>query len=534
MEEFDYVVVGGGSAGCVVASRLTEDPRIRVCLLEAGGAGDTWMVKAPLGIAIMVPSMKNNWAFETVPQPGLNGRIGYQPRGKALGGSSAINAMVYIRGHRVGLRSMGGARKHRLVVRRRAAVFQEVREQRVAARRISWRRRATQRRRTADRESFQQHFLDAAQALQLPLNRDFNGAQQEGVGPYQVTQRDGQRWSAARAYLTPNLARSNLKIITGAQARKVVFEGRRAVAVEFSRAGSNIERVKARAEIVLSGGAFDSPQLLMLSGVGNASTLKTHGIGVVHHAPEVGRNLQDHIDFAFSYRSKSVDNFGISFQGLRRLWGEIGRYRRDGRGMITSNVAECGGFLRTDPSLTVPDIQLHFSMGMADNHGRTRHLGHGFGCHVCLLRPKSRGSVTLAGPDAAAAPVIDPKFYDHPDDIEVMVKGFKLTRRIMDAPPLAKWRTAEMYSEGVTTDDDIRGILRARSDTVYHPVGTARMGAGRSGRRRSAIARARRRAPARRRRLDHADADRRQHQRTLDHDRRKGCRHDPHPALRHP
>jgi len=215
---------------------------------------------------------------------------------------------------------------------------------------------------------------------------------------------------------------------------------------------------------------------LMLSGIGNAAELKKLGIAVVHHAPGVGQNLQDHIDFAFSYRSTSTDVFGISFAGLRRLWKEIGRYRREGRGMITSNIAECGGFLRTEPSLSAPDLQLHFSMGMADNHGRTRHLGHGFGCHVCLLRPKSRGTVSLTSAEPEDPPQIDPKFYDHPDDIEVMLKGFKLTRRIMDAEPLAKWRTAEMYSADAHSDDDIRAMLRDRSDTVYHPVGTVRMG----------------------------------------------------------
>jgi choline dehydrogenase-like flavoprotein len=296
-----------------------------------------------------------------------------------------------------------------------------------------------------------------------------------GLGIYQVTQKNGERWSAARAYIEPNLSRPNLKVVTGAQARKILFDGKRVVGVEFSRDGKS-ESIRVRGEVILSSGAFQSPQLLMLSGIGNAVDLKSHGIGIVHHSPGVGQNLQDHIDFSFSYRSNSLDNFGVSFAGFRRLWKEIGRYRRDGVGKITSNVAECGGFLKTDPDLPVPDIQLHFSMGMADDHGRARHLGHGFGCHVCLLRPKSRGAVTLNSADPAAPPRIDPKFYDNPDDLEVMVKAFKITRRIMDAEPLSKWRTAEMYSEKVHSDDDIRTLLRNRSDTVYHPVGTARMG----------------------------------------------------------
>ncbi len=475
MEAFDYVVVGGGSAGCVVASRLSENPNVSVCLLEAGGAGNNWVVKAPVGIAIQVPSKTNNWAFETVPQPGLNGRIGYQPRGKALGGSSAINAMVYIRGHRsdydgwAALGNHGWAYDDVLPYFKKSENNELIHDPyhgvggplNVAGLRTS--------------NPFQDHFLEAGRHLQLPITDDFNGADQLGLGVYQVTQKNGERWSAARAYIEPNLTRANLKVVTGAQARKVVFDGKRAIAVEFSRDGK-IESVRAKQEVILSSGAFQSPQLLMLSGIGHASHLKGLGIEVVHHSPGVGENLQDHIDFAFSYRSESLDNFGVSFAGFRKLWREIGRYRRDGVGMITSNVAECGGFLKTDPDLPVPDIQLHFSMAMADNHGRTRHLGHGFGCHVCLLRPKSRGAVTLNSADPTASPCIDPGFYSDPDDLEVMTEGFKMTRRIMDAEPLAKWRTAEMYSENVRTDDDIRTILRNRSDTVYHPVGTARMG----------------------------------------------------------
>lgn len=475
MEEFDYVVVGGGSAGCAVAGRLSENSKMRVCLLEAGGAGNNWVVKAPMGIAIMVPSKTNNWAFETVPQPGLNGRKGYQPRGKALGGSSAINAMVYIRGHRsdydgwAALGNTGWAYDDVLPYFKKAENNEVVKDDyhgtggplNVANIRTG--------------NPFQEYFLEAGRQLQLPMNADFNGAHQLGLGVYQVTQKNGERWSAARAYIEPNLSRPNLKVITGAPARKILFDGKRAIGVEFSRDGKP-ESVRAKAEVILSSGAFLSPQLLMLSGIGNAADLKSLGINVVHHSPGVGQNLQDHIDFAFSYRSRSLDNFGLTFAGLRHLWKEIGRYRREGVGMVTSNVAECGGFLKTDPNLEVPDIQLHFSMAMADNHGRNRHLGHGFGCHVCLLRPKSRGTVTLNSANSATAPAIDPKFYDSPDDLEVMVKAFKITQRIMDAEPLAKWRTEDMFTANVRSDDEIRAALRNRSDTVYHPVGTARMG----------------------------------------------------------
>ena len=249
MEEFDYVVVGGGSAGCVVASRLSENSKVTVCLLEAGGAGNNWVVKAPIGIAIMVPSKTNNWAFETVPQPGLNGRKGYQPRGKALGGSSAINAMVYIRGHHsdydgwAALGNAGWAYDDVLPYFKKAENNEVVHDDfhgtggplNVAKIRTG--------------NPFQEYFLEAGRQLQLPMNADFNGAHQMGLGVYQVTQKNGERWSAARAYIEPNLSRPNLKVITGAQARRILFDGKRAIGVEFSRDGKP-ESVRARAEVI--------------------------------------------------------------------------------------------------------------------------------------------------------------------------------------------------------------------------------------------------------------------------------------------
>ena len=351
MEKFDYVVVGGGSAGCVVASRLSENPKVSVCLLEAGGPGNNWVVKSPIGIAIQVPSKTNNWAFETVPQPGLNGRVGYQPRGKALGGSSAINAMVYIRGHRsdydgwAALGNHGWAYDDVLPYFKKSENNELIHDSyhgvggplNVADLRTS--------------NPFQDHFLEAGRQLQVPVTDDFNGSDQLGLGVYQVTQKNGERWSAARAYIEPNLSRANLKVVTGAQARKVAFAGKRAIGIEFRRDGK-IESVGAKQEVILSSGAFQSPQLLMLSGIGHAPHLKGLGIEVVHHSPGVGQNLQDHIDFAFSYRSRSLDNFGVRC-GLPQI---MARNRalpaRRHRGMVTSNIAECGGFLKTDPSIS--------------------------------------------------------------------------------------------------------------------------------------------------------------------------------------
>ncbi len=476
MDEFDYVVVGGGSAGCVVASRLSENPGTKVCLLEAGKAGDGWIVNTPAATAIMLSSPINNWTFETVPQPGLNGRRGYQPRGKALGGSSAINAMVYIRGHKwdydhwASLGNKGWSYEDVLPYFKRAENNEEIHDAfhgaggplNVAGLRTD--------------NPVPHVFVEAARQCQFPLNRDFNGAAQEGVGVYQVTQKNGERWSAARAYIHPHLARPNLSVITEAAASKILFSNRRATGVRYRR-GKESHEVKARREVIVASGAFQSPQLLMLSGVGDGAHLRKFGIEIVHDLPSVGRNLQDHIDFVFAYSSENRDLFGISFSGIARLLQEIGRYRREGRGMITSNFAEAGGFLKTNPQAAVPDIQLHFVVGKVTDHGRKKSLGHGFSCHVCLLRPKSRGFVALQSADASMPPLIDPKFFDDPNDLEAMVKGFRITRRILEAPALASVRGDDLFTEGVETDEAIRDVLRNRSDTVYHPVGTCRMGA---------------------------------------------------------
>lgn len=237
-----------------------------------------------------------------------------------------------------------------------------------------------------------------------------------------------------------------------------------------------MKQLRARREVILAAGAFQSPQLLMLSGIGDAAALRAHGIESRHHLPGVGQNLQDHPDFIFGYMSDNPNFAGISLKGMPRLIRAILRYRKERRGPLTSNFAECGGFLKTRPELDIPDIQLHFGMAMVDDHGRKRHKGTGFSCHVCLLRPKSRGSVALASGDAMLAPLIDPNFLGEAEDLETMVAGFKTTRRLMETPSLRALQTKDMFTANVRSDDDIRALLRARVDTVYHPVGTCKMG----------------------------------------------------------
>lgn len=473
---FDYIVVGGGSGGCVVAGRLTEDPNTTVCLLEAGDDGRSAAVTIPIGTVAMLPTRLHNWAFQTTPQPGLNGRRGYQPRGKTLGGSSAINAMIYVRGHAsdydqwAAMGNNGWSFNDVLPYFRMSEHNEHIHNDWHGQGGPLW----VSNLRTDN--PFHERFLEAAQQTGLPRTEDFNGPVQEGVGIYQVTQKNGERCSAARAYLLPHIGkRNNLHVQTHSRVTRILFEGARAVGVEVVRNGV-VQTLWARREIVLAAGALQTPQLLLLSGVGDIHELDRWGIAPVMHLPGVGKNLQDHPDFVFGYRSRSGDSMGVSLRGgLRMLQGAY-RYRTNRRGPLTSNFAEAGGFLKTRPELDAPNVQLHFVVALVDDHARNFHLGHGISCHVCLLRPRSRGTVQLSSRDAQAMPLIDPAFFQHPLDLEEMVEGFKITRRLMQAPALSSHITRDAFTHHVQTDDEIREVLRQRADTVYHPVGTCRMG----------------------------------------------------------
>ena len=476
MEEVDYLVLGGGSAGCVVASRLSENPATRVALFEAGGGGDSWVVKTPIAGALQMPTKINNWAYSTAPQPGLGGRIGYQPRGRGLGGSSAINALIYVRGHRsdydrwAALGNAGWAYDDVLPYFRKAennealngAFHGKGGPLNVADLRTE--------------NPLPLRFVEAARELQLPISEDFNGESQEGCGRFQVTQINGERCSAARAYIHPHMGkRPNLRVETRARAARLLFEGRRVVGAEIS-IGGKLEQIRARKETIVSLGAFGSPQLLMLSGIGDAAALKAQGVEPVAHLPGVGANLQDHPDIILGWRSASLDTFGYSLAGTARLFREIQRYRRERRGMVTSNFAEAGGFLKTRPDIEAPDVQLHFVVAIVEDHARKMRMGHGMTCHVCVLRPKARGSVKLASRDPFAAPLIDPNLLGEPEDVETLVAGFKLTRSLFEAPSLRSQWSSELYTSDIHSDDEIRGFIRARADTVYHPVGSCAMG----------------------------------------------------------
>ena len=475
--EFDYVIIGGGAAGSVLAGRLSQDPGVSVCLLEAGGPDQSVLIHAPLGFAASAAMGIHNWNYQTVPQSGFNGRRGFQPRGKVIGGSSSINAMVYTRGnpydydHWAALGNVGWSYADVLPYFKRAENSECFGATALHGSggplNVSYLRSPS---------PLNQVFMQACVEQGLPLNPDYNGTSQVGCSPAQVTQKGGERWSAAKGYLTPHLARPNLTVITQAHTRRIVLQGKRAIGAEYDKSGQTLQ-VHAKREVLLSAGAFGSPQLLMLSGIGPAAHLQQHGIELRHELPGVGQNLHDHLTTVLIYRTQANRNtFGFSLSGLVAMVRGVFEWRNKRTGMITSNVAETQGFLYTDPAAPAPNIQLALCTGIVDDHTRKNHLGHGYTLHVTLMRPKSRGSVTLASANPHDAPLIDPAFLQDPQDMATLVKGTQMGLDIMQSAALAPYRGKMLYPVDRNNPAQIEQFLRDHSDTEYHPVGTCKMG----------------------------------------------------------
>lgn len=476
-ETFDIVVIGAGPAGCAVASRLADArPGWTVALLEAGPGTHPATVHTPFGIAATVPRpSERNYAYKTVPQAELEGRRGYQPRGRGVGGSSLINAMVYIRGQKEDYDGWAAAGCTGWGWDDLLPYFKRSENNERGGDALHGTGGPLNVADPVDPSPFSHLFVQAAEEAGFPRNGDFNGPAQEGVGIYQVFEKNGERWNAARAYLEGR-SRANLTVIAGAQAVRLTFDGPRATGV-IVRGEAGERTVAARKEVVLSAGAFGSPQLLMCSGIGPAAELKAHGIPVVHDAAGVGRNLQDHLDYCVARLATSRDLVGVTPGFILQFIGQVRRYRTQRRGLLTSNVSEAGGFLKSRPDLDRPDLQLHFCISLVDDHGRKRHYHRGFSVHVCGLRPESRGLLRLASADMRDAPLIDPRYLSAPEDMDTLLRGVRLVHRILSAPSLAGLKAKPLYDTSGESDEALRALIRRRADTIYHPVGTCRMGA---------------------------------------------------------
>ena len=476
MESYDYIIVGGGSAGCVLASRLSEDPNVTVCLLEAGGKDNSAFIHTPVGTVAMMPTKLYNWGFETVSQHGLNGRRGYQPRGKTLGGSSSINAMMYSRGHRydydlwASLGNTGWSYDECL------PYFKKAENNEVHHNEYHGQGGPLNVANLRSPSKLVERYLSACESIGVPRSADINGAEQFGATYTQVTQRDGERCSAAKAYLTPHLSRSNLTVLTKATTHKVLFEGKRAIGVEFGLKGKCFQ-IKCNREVMLSAGAFGSPQVLLLSGVGAKADLDKHNIEQVHELPGVGENLQDHIDLVHSYKClDKKESFGVSLRMASEMSKALPQWMNQRSGKMSSNFAEGIGFLRSDETIDVPDLEFVFVVAVVDDHARKVHISHGYSSHVTLLRPKSRGTVKLQSADPYDAPLIDPAFFSHPDDMVIMIKAWKKQHQMLESRAFDDVRGENFYLVDANDDHAIEQDIRNRADTQYHPVGSCKMG----------------------------------------------------------
>jgi len=478
-ERYDFVIVGGGSAGCVLANRLSADPGNRVCLLEAGPDDRTPLITTPGAFAYFMFSKKYNWMFDSEPKPDIRqGQPVFCPQGKTLGGGSAINAMVYIRGNRYDY-------DHWASLGNRGWGYDEL---------LPYFRKNECNERGGDdyhgdsgplyvsdcRNYYplNDRFLQAAAEAGFPVTDDFNGAEQEGIGFYQFTIREGRRCSASHAYLQPARTRPNLNVVCDAQATRILFEGKRAVGVEYRRNG-NTEIVRADSELLLTAGAYNSPKLLMLSGIGAVDELNGAGITPFHDLPGVGENLQEHVDCCVLQESRRKDGFRASLGGLLGMTPHTFRYLFNKKGKLESSVTQAGGFLKTRPELEAPDVQFHFLPLLYDDSGRDLKLmaKSGYSCHACVLRPKSRGRVTLRSADPLAPPRIDLNFLTHPDDRKTLVEGIRLARRILASPAFDDYRGAELNpGPDAQSDEEILARAKDKLGLVYHPTGTCKMG----------------------------------------------------------
>eukprot|EP00939_MAST-03C_sp_MAST-3C-sp1_P002496 g2496.t1 len=487
---FDYVVVGGGSSGAVVANRLSKTHK--VCLIEAGpDSKHNPFVQIPLAVGFLVSFNRfSNWCFDTTPQERLGGRSIFWPRGKMLGGCSALNGMVYQRGHPYDydfwaeLGNAGWSYQDMLPYFKKLECWEpgllpDAPEEDALYHGTEGPLRASS---IPSPNPLAERFVEAGINAGLPFNRDFNGKTQEGVGLNQWTASRGLRCSTAKSYLSDDIRqRDNLTVLTNTSVRRVLLDGKestqdlRAVGVELVDSG---DEIRATREVIMCGGAVNTPQMLMLSGIGPNEELAKHGIPSVRELPGVGKNLQDHLNLAITCKESSSLSYGLSPSSVHKWLLSPLQLATSGTGMLTSTFAEGGGFAKTNPTKEIPDIQFHFYPSKIKRQMQLSSiLGHGFSLQICLLRPKSRGSVTLQSSDPKAAPLINPEYLTEDEDMQTFVDGVKLARRILGTDPLKDHVAEEMLpGADVQSDEDVKEFIRANATTIFHPTGTCKMG----------------------------------------------------------
>jgi choline dehydrogenase len=474
---FDLVIVGGGTAGCVLAARLSEDPNVQVCLLEAGGAARSPLVNIPGAIVLAQRSRELNWHFQSSPQTHLQGRRISLPRGRGLGGSALINGMVYFRGHPSDYDTWAKAGAEGWSYREVLPYFLTSEDNESLPASPFHARGGPMRIRNVRRPNpLNFAFIAALEELGLRVREDLTGADSEGVGLRQVAIRGGTRETSASAFLRPAMARKNLTILTGAHATRVILEGQRATAVEC-RLGDAQIRVQARREVILSAGALQSPQLLMLSGIGDADHLAGLGIAVRHHLPGVGRNLHDHLASPVHMSMEDPTSYGISWRAMPRNLANLAEYALLRRGPLANNIFESAAFIKSVPGLYRPDLQLVFQPAKRPSASFPYPVGHGFAISPVALYPQSRGCVRLTSADPFAAPLIDLNLLSVPEDLDPLIRAIRIIRRIFAARAFARYRAAESApGSGAQSDAELGAYVRAQAYTVHHPVSSCRMG----------------------------------------------------------
>lgn len=473
---FDFIIVGAGSAGATLAARLSENGSFSVCLIEAGGKDTNPLIHIPFGLSLLSRVKGVGWGYNTAKQSELNNRELYWPRGRTLGGSSSINAMCYIRGDQKDYDDWSKQGAKGWDWKSVLPYFKKSEKQQRGADEFHGDAGPLHVSDLRHVNPLSKSFVKSAAEVGEPVSADFNGSKREGLGFYQVTQEGGQRCSTAKAYLSPARGRQNLTIITQTQVEKILIEDHCAKGIEVTINGVKT-RLTADKEVILSGGAINSPQMLMLSGIGPKAHLAEQGIEALVDLPGVGQNLQDHLDAIVQHRCKAREGYAVALSALPMYIKAAFKYLFGRKGLMTSNIAEAGGFTRSQYAEDRADIQYHFLPAVLLNHGRSTAFGYGYGIHVCCLYPKSRGEIRLRSADPLAPAVIDPRYLTHPDDIKVMVDGVRKARKILASKEFSQYGSWEIGpGPNAQTDEEILAFLRKRAETIYHPIGTCKMG----------------------------------------------------------